>query len=176
MNNNILIIRQLNEEDIGILAQTFCFPWTNIEDSTKKWKMYFQDSINKSRFVVVIESNHDLIGYGSLLFNSKYSFFKESNIPEINDIWIKETHRRKGLGKKLINFLENKAISMGYKKIGIGVGLYNDYGSAQKLYCKLGYIPDGRGVTYKYFQVKAGKSLPIDDELILWFEKSLKSR
>ena len=31
---------------------------------------------------------------------------------------------------------------------GIGFGLYADYGAAQRLYIKRGYIPDGRGAHY----------------------------
>ena len=34
--------------------------------------------------------------------------------------------------------------------VGIGVGLYPDYGSAQRLYIKRGYLPDGHGATYNY--------------------------
>ena len=57
--------------------------------------------------------------------------------------------------------------------VGLGVGLYNDYGSAQKLYIKKGYIPDGYGVTYNYQAVIPGDSAPIDDDLVLWFTKDI---
>lgn len=33
-------------------------------------------------------------------------------------------------------------------KIGIGVGLYRDYGSAQRLYVKRGYTPDGKVIKW----------------------------
>lgn len=36
----------------------------------------------------------------------------------------------------------------GYNEIGVGVGLYRDYGQAQQLYFQLGYI-EGNGITYK---------------------------
>ena len=42
----------------------------------------------------------------------------------------------------------------------IGVGLYNDYGRAQKLYVHLGYVPDGHGVTYAYQSIVPGESYP----------------
>lgn len=62
---------------------------------------------------------------------------------------------------------------LGYKKIGLAVGLYADYGPAQKLYFKLGYIPDGFGITYEYAQVIPGQSYCVDDSLLLWLTKSL---
>lgn len=45
--------------------------------------------------------------------------------------------------------------------------------SAQKLYCKLGYISDRNGITYKNEYVIAGKEYPVDDDLILWLIKKL---
>jgi hypothetical protein len=45
--------------------------------------------------------------------------------------------------RALIKWLENLASQEGYNEIGIGVGLYRDYGPAQQLYFQLGYIPDG---------------------------------
>ena len=58
--------------------------------------------------------------------------------------------------------------------VGIGVGLYPDYGSAQRLYIKRGYIPDGRGATYNNESVVAGKAYPVDDDLLLWLTKKVK--
>ncbi|MGA8164836.1 MAG: hypothetical protein WB791_07425 [Waddliaceae bacterium] len=78
-----------------------------------------------------------------------------------------------GIGKALISHIEDLAKSMTFHRIGIGVGLYCDYGAAQTLYCKLGYIPDGKGVTYKNTPIKPGENYPADDDLILWFTKML---
>jgi hypothetical protein len=51
--------------------------------------------------------------------------------------------------------------------VGIGVGLYQSYGSAQRLYAKRGYIPDGRGVMYKQQPVTPGFDTCVDDDLNL---------
>jgi hypothetical protein len=66
-----------------------------------------------------------------------------------------------------------KALKENNKQVGIGVGLYKDYGFAQKLYVRIGYIPDGNGVTYKYQPATSGDSCPVDDDLIIWFKKDL---
>ncbi len=73
----------------------------------------------------------------------------------------------------LILHLENIARKEGYKQIGLGVGLYRDYGAAQTLYVRLGYVPDGEGITYKTAFTIPGEQYPIDDDLILWLKKSL---
>lgn len=51
------------------------------------------------------------------------------------------------------------------------MGLYPDYGSAQRIYVQRGYIPDGMGVTYNYERVSPGESVRLDDDLVLWFVK-----
>ena len=92
------------------------------------------------------------------------------------DLNVLPSFRLNGIATSLIAELERVA-SNKCRQIGIGVGLYagNDggYGAAQKLYVKLGYIPNGQGVTYRYEPVTPGQVYPIDDELILWLTKIL---
>jgi GNAT superfamily N-acetyltransferase len=99
--------------------------------------------------------------------------FREAGIPEINDLWIHEKNRGQGLGTMLIKHLEELARRENYPAIGIGVGLYADYGPAQRLYSHLGYTPDGHGITYKGAVVTPGELYPVDDEHILWSMKIL---
>lgn len=78
------------------------------------------------------------------------------------------------LASMLIKWIEKLAVKEGYKQIGIGVGLYRDYGPAQQLYFQLGYVPEGSGITYKGQLTVAGQSYPLDDDLILWLTKPLR--
>jgi hypothetical protein len=73
----------------------------------------------------------------------------------------------------LIAEFEKVAASKGYTAIGPGVGLYADYGPAQRLYTSLGYRPDGNGVTYNCQPVLPGLLVHLDDDLVLWMSKSL---
>lgn len=59
-----------------------------------------------------------------------------------------------------------------YGIVGIGVGMYLSYGSAQRLYAKRGFIPDGRGVMYKQQPVTPGCQVCVDDDLNLYFTKT----
>lgn len=168
------IIRMMEKNDIDALVNQFCFPWSTKQATTEKWVRYWREHQEKIRTVYLLENKKQLIGYASLLHISEYPNFKSAEIPEINDVWIAEGWRNQGFGKMLIRYLEDSAHKMNYKHIGIGVGLYADYGAAQKLYVHLGYSPDGCGVTYKYQPTIPGESYPLDDELILWFKKYLQ--
>lgn len=57
--------------------------------------------------------------------------------------------------------------------VGIGVGMYADYGAAQRLYVRRGYVPDGRGVSYRDRIVLGGETVVADDALVLHLRKDL---
>lgn len=168
-----LLFRKLQKDDIEKIVSTFSFPWTTPESTLQKWLNYYEEQERHQRTVCVLEQDASFIGYGSLLYFSKYPPFKSAHIPEIHDVWITEERRGKGFGALLIGHLENLARKENYQTIGIGVGLYQDYGPAQKLYVQLGYRPDGAGITYHGMPVVPGTSYPVDDDLILWLTKRL---
>ncbi len=163
----------LQKKEIPLLVETFQAPWIQKEDLEKKWIRYFEEQNSGKRLVILIWGEKSIIGYGSLLLLSEYPPFLEQDIPEIHDVWVSKTHRGLGLGKKLLLQLENLALEKGYRIVGLLVGLYEDYGPAQKLYFRLGYEPDGRGICYKYESVEPGQSYPVDDDLLLALTKSL---
>ena len=172
-DKNSPLIRPLKKADIPQIVKRYTFPWSSLKKTESLWSTYYEEQEKGMRTVAIIEKDHEILGYGSLLRKSECPFFLSRQIPEINAIWIDEKHRRQGLGTALIRWIENLAIKEGSEQIGIGVGLYRDYGQAQQLYFQLGYIPDGNGITYKGKPTIAGQSYPLDDELILWLTKPL---
>jgi hypothetical protein len=58
--------------------------------------------------------------------------------------------------------------------VGIGVGMDADYGAAQRLYVKRGYVPDGAGLLYGNHPVRFGETVRVDDELCLRLTKVLR--
>jgi len=52
---------------------------------------------------------------------------------------------------------------------GLGVGLYADYGPAQRLYVHRGYVPDGRGLAYGRVFIPPGETARVDDDLLIVF-------
>lgn len=174
-NAKIPFIRPLIEADIPKIISRYSFPWSTPEKTKALWNTYYQEQENKVRTVAVIEKKGEILGYGSLLRIPECSFFAQRNTPEINAIWIDANHRRKGLGTALIRWIETFATQEGYNEIGIGVGLYRDYGAAQRLYVQLGYVPEGNGITYKGQPAIAGETYPLDDDLCLWMVKCLRN-
>lgn len=167
------LIRPVNATDISKIVDRYSFPWSTPEKTQQIWDQYYQEQQEGTRTVAILEKNNEIIGYGSLLRKSECPFFISLSIPEVNAIWIDENHRKQGYATSLIKWIEDLAANEGYIQIGIGVGLYRDYGPAQRLYFKLGYIPEGNGITYKGQPAVPGNAYPLDDDLILWLVKRL---
>jgi chloramphenicol 3-O-phosphotransferase/GNAT superfamily N-acetyltransferase len=167
------IIRPIQEEDISKIVAEYSFPWSTPEKTKMRWQGYYKEQQEGRRIVAIVEKENEIFGYGSLVWHSKYLSFSSKNIPEIHDVWIGENYRRQGFAKALIKWMENLAKEEGYHEIGIGVGLYRDYGAAQRLYFQLGYVPDGNGISYKEETAVPGKNYPLDDDLLLWLKKFL---
>lgn len=97
------------------------------------------------------------------MWTSEYSPFAERQVPEICDLNVLPPYRRRGIGNALLDRAESAASARG-KVVGIGVGLYSDYGAAQRIYVRRGYLPDGRGIMYRNRPVEPGTVIRIDDD------------
>ncbi len=111
------------------------------------------------------------VGFGVLNFEPKYQLYQRLEIPEIQELNVIPEARQQGVATALIEAFENIARDQGAQSMGISVGLTKDYGPAQRLYCKLGYMPDGYGVTYDREAVTVGGSYPMDDDVALMLVK-----
>ncbi len=173
-NNNAIAspysFRELRQTDIPLIAAAFAAIGWNKPASL--FQHYFQQQESNQRCVWVAFDGEDFLGYVTLKWHSDYPNFHKHGIPEINDFNVLPVFRNKGIGSKLLDLAEAEA-HVRCSVVGLGVGLYADYGNAQKLYVKRGYIPDGHGVTYQYQPVVPGKEYPVDDDLALWFVKKL---
>ncbi|MBO0811578.1 MAG: GNAT family N-acetyltransferase [Microlunatus sp.] len=118
------------------------------------------------RICLVAERGPEFAGYCTLVWSSDYPPFREQGIPEICDLNVLPPYRRAGIGSALLQALEDAAGTRG-DVVGLGVGLYADYGPAQRLYAARGYRPDGRGVMYDNRPVPPGESIRIDDSACL---------
>lgn len=169
-------IRSLTEGDIKAIVSSFHQIGWNKPASL--FKEYLKEQEAGERIVWVAHFKGEFAGYVTLKWQSQYPSFKAQNIPEIVDLNVLPAYRKIGVGSLLLDTAEKEAATKS-QIIGIGVGLYagedGGYGSAQRLYVKRGYIPDGKGVTYNYEPTIPGNSYPLDDDLALWFTKRLSS-
>jgi GNAT superfamily N-acetyltransferase len=111
-------------------------------------------------------------GHVKVVWSPNYPYFRDNGIPEIQDLAVLPNYRRQGVASLLVDACET-IIRERSNTAGIGVGLYADYGPAQRMYVKRGYIPDGKGVTYHDVYVRPGASIPVDDDLVLFLVKQL---
>ena len=119
------------------------------------------------------EVDGEVAGYCTLTWESRYQPFQTVGVPEVADLNVLPPYRNHGVGSALLDAVENVAGARS-AIVGLGVGLYADYGAAQRLYVRRGYVPDGRGVMYEYRAVEPGQSIPIDDAATLMMTRTLK--
>lgn len=163
-------IRLLVQSDIPSMVTAFSdIGWNKPASLFEK---YLKEQTAGTKWVWVAFEGAQFAGYVTLELQSEYEPFLKNNIPEIKDLNVLPVFRGQGIGSALLDCAEEKAKSLS-AVVGIGVGLYADYGNAQKLYVKRGYLPDGEGVTYHYQGVSPGKQVAVDDDLVLWFTKKI---
>ena len=165
-----LIIRLLTGQDISSIADAFTTLGWNKPAS--QYEQYLAEQQAGARVVLVALFDHDFAGYVTIVWHSHYPPFVAAQIPEIVDFNVLPHYRQRGIGSRLMDEAERR-IAVRSSVVGIGVGLYRDYGAAQRMYVKRGYVPDGRGVYYDTDQVQPGQRVPVDDSLALFFTKAL---
>jgi RimJ/RimL family protein N-acetyltransferase len=166
-----IIITNLVEQDIDQITAAFrAIGWNKPRNL---YETYLLEQTDDVRSVLVAKINSVFAGYITLKWCSAYSNFKEDNIPEIVDLNVLPPFRNQGIGTLLITKCESLVRARNFKSLGIGFGMTKDYANAQRLYIKLGYIPDGNGLAFQNQSLVYGDQVIIDDDLIFYLIKSL---
>lgn len=140
--------------------------------SVEKYHKRLEDQSLGKAVSLVAEYSGKPVGYINVYPDSTWGAFGGKGYPEIVDFGVLEKYRNQGIGTALMDIAEK--IAAEYAKIVyLGVGLHSGYGSAQRMYVKRGYIPDGSGVWYKDEVCKPYGECRNDDHLILYFSKKL---
>jgi GNAT superfamily N-acetyltransferase len=123
-------------------------------------------------WTVILAADGDTdIGGAYINWTPKYQVYQRMDLPEIQDLRVSPGHRRRGIATAIIEMAENQARQADKMGMGLSVGLHAGYGDAQRLYARIGYIPDGYGITYDRITVPAGEARKIDDDLALMLLK-----
>lgn len=167
-----ITLSPLHEKHIPIIVDAFAkASWSKLAITFEE---YFKEQTQNQRCVWIAFEDNQFTGYVTLKWESYYEPFRAQNIPEIMDLNVLPDFRNQGIGSLLIECAEEEAFKQ-CDTVGIGVGLYADYGQAIKIYIDRGYKPDGRGVTYNYQSILPGNNVCLDDDLVLWFSKKRSS-
>ncbi len=166
-----LRIRDLETEDAQKIAEgEKAQGW---DASPSKYLMRLRHRDEGRCIALAAEYHGEIAGYVNVYPDCKWGAFGGKGLPEIVDFGVLEKFRRKGIGSKLMDAAEEIAAKYA-DTVYLGVGLHSGYGSAQRMYAKRGYIPDGSGVWYGTHVCTPYKSCCNDDSLVLYLSKKLK--
>ncbi len=166
-----IVIRDMAQADAQIITdEEIAQGW---HQTVEKYETRLQHQKEGKAIALVAEYNGAVAGYINIYPDSRWGAFAGRGYPEIVDFGVLEKYRRRGIGTRLMDAAERIAARYA-DTVYLGVGLHSGYGSAQRMYARRGYIPDGSGVWYK------GKVCPPydpscenDDELMLFLSKKL---
>ena len=136
----------------------------------EQYRAYLADCVGGSRLVAVARWDGIFAGYATLNWQSSYPPFGSARIPEIEDLNVLPPFRLRGIASRLLDHVEGEAFERS-RIVGIGVGLSADYGPAQRLYARRGYVPDGAGAMSHGKLLIPGESVRVDDDLVLHLTK-----
>ena len=163
-------IRSLNQHDPPVIAAAFASIGSVKPEAT--YHLYLEQEAAGSRTSLVATVDEEFAGYLTINWQPTYPGFAELEIPEIQDLNVLPTFRRRGIASRLLDLAEAQ-VARRYRVVGIGVGLHAGYNAAQRLYGLRGYIPDGRGVIYRNQYVGQYVQIMLDDDLVLHLTKQL---
>lgn len=112
-------------------------------------------------------------GLVTVRWTSRNPAFAERGVPLVHQLAVAPEFRRLGVATALLDSAERLAAARGSSRIGITVGLFDEYGPAQRLYAKRGYVPDGRGACRGRVPLRLGETVEVGHDLILWLTKEL---
>ena len=136
-------------------------------------RRYLADHVEPEGASLVAVCGRDVVGYVAILWESAFAGFRDHGIPLVHQVAVAGPFRRQGIATQLMDAAEQFARERGIATLGITVGLFDEYGPAQRLYGQHGYVPDGRGACRGQQPLSEGMQAAMDHDLIMWLTKDL---
>ncbi|MBP9191618.1 MAG: GNAT family N-acetyltransferase [Ignavibacteria bacterium] len=141
-------------EDIETITVLFdlyrqFYEQTSDTDSAKK---FLEERIRKNESVIFLamENNDNNSGIGFVQLYPAFSSVSMKRIWILNDLYVSEDHRKKGVAEALI--MASKELAEETNAKGLVLETHNSNHSAQKLYDKIGFKKDNEHFYY-YLEV-----------------------
>ncbi len=116
--------------------------------------------------------NGEIAGYVFLYYRCRWGGLANCDLPGVIDLIVFEKYRKNGVATALMDIAE-KIAKKNSNKVYLDVCLNSEYGPAQRLYMKRGYVPDGKGVYYEEKVCETNAICKNNDELTLCLVKEL---
>ena len=164
-----VIIRKMDYNDISFICKAG-------EDESERNIVYLkkqllnQDKQECSALIALYDGN--VAGYVFLYYKCRWGALADCGLPGVADLIVFKKYRQKGIATSLMNVVEDIA-KRHSNKVYLEVCLSSEYGPAQRLYVKRGYIPDGKGVYYQDRVCETDAICKNNDELTLCLIKEL---
>jgi len=167
-----ILIRNMNEADPKMIydAEAEAGHHRTIESFSNRLK----DQQDGKATSLVAEYNGNIAGYVNVYIKPFPGVSDNKKPCVIEDFGVFQKFRNRGIGSKLMDIAEQIAAEYS-DVVYLGVGLHSGYGSAQRMYIKRGYIPDGKGVWYHEKQLEPYSECKNDDDLVLCLSKKLRA-
>jgi GNAT superfamily N-acetyltransferase len=154
-------------------AVRFLIEW--VSDGEAEARRYLADHVEPDGTSLIATSGSDAVGYVAIVWESSYAGFRSRGIPLVHQVAVSEPWRRRGIATLLMDAAEHLARDRGIATLGITVGLFDEYGPAQRMHGHRGYVPDGRGACQGQRPLSKDMQVSMDHDLIIWLTKELIS-
>jgi GNAT superfamily N-acetyltransferase len=165
-----VIIEPVGEDNFERTVQ-FLTEW--VSDGEPAAREHLADHATGGGSSLIATRNQSVIGIVTIRWQSNYAGFRNRGIPLVHQLGVAGPFRRLGVATLLMDAAEELARGRRIMTLGITVGLFDEYGPAQRMYARRGYVPDGRGACHGQEPLSKGAQLTVDDDLIIWLTKDL---
>lgn len=164
-----LIIRSMIESDVDQIELKYKHEGWYFNRSV--FETYLLEQEKKERIVFIAEYKEKVAGYVTLVPVATVGPYKDLKVPEIVNFGVFTEYRNKGIGSKLMDVIESVANETNHA-VTLSVGVHSGYGSAQRMYVKRGFIPDGSGVWFNDRNHEQYADCINNDDLVLYMMKT----
>jgi GNAT superfamily N-acetyltransferase len=165
------VVIQVIDDSNAVAAVRFLSEWVSAGEAEARG--YLAGHMEPDGTSLIAVSGSDAVGYAAIIWESGYAGFRDRGIPLVHQVAVAGPWRRRGVATLLMDAAERLARDRGIVTLGITVGLFDEYGPAQRMYGQRGYIPDGRGACQGPRPLSEGTQVTMGHDLIIWLTKDL---
>lgn len=123
--------------------------WNNTDsNSDERFSLTFDEALKNTDLIILfmIKKKEKIIGFANLMII--FSVWSHGKSLILDDLYIKEEFRGNGIGRSIMQYIEQYAKEHGFKRLQFQSEYTNT--EAHKFYCKLGYTSESMNFYVKY--------------------------